>query len=191
MLRPDRLPLVVVAACVAGALVLVTEDARAAPPRTNNWNQWDDDASNGVSQGLTKLSLAFDYARAGDDHALRLGGEFEHLLRDRWGLVGSFALPVAGTWVAPGTLGLRFHLLPKTPVDPFLGLSGGFAWLRPDGVAAELVPMVAARGGLALYVSGLFFVQAEGGYDFVRYSANGVAFDLGGAVITGRLGVYF
>jgi hypothetical protein len=177
------------------ALVLCatgTRTALAAPAPTNNWNQWDDDARDGVTEGTTKLGLGVDYAQVGSqDHTVRLALEVEHLLRNRWGVVGSLALPVAGEWVAPATLGLRFHFVPKFPLDPFLGVAGGVAWLAPDGIAAVGAPIASARAGLAFHYFGLFFAQVEGGYDFVQYGREGVTLDLGGAQFAGRLGVDF
>jgi hypothetical protein len=167
-------------------------EALADPAPTNNWNQWDDDGRDGVVQGSTKVALGVDYALVGSsDHTVRLALELEHLLRNRWGLVGTVALPVAGTWVAPASLGVRFHLLPKLPIDPFLGLGGGVAWLAPSGLRATAAPLGEARTGLAFYALGFFFAQLEGGYDFVRYGRAGVEMDRGGASFAGRLGVYF
>lgn len=158
----------------------------------NNWNQWDEDGRDGVVQGSTKVALGVDYALVGgSDHTVRLALELEHLLRNRWGLVGTVALPVAGTWVAPASLGVRFHILPKLPVDPFVGLGGGVAWLAPSGLPATAAPLAEARAGLAFYTLGFFFAQLEGGYDFVRYGRAGIEMDRGGASFAGRLGVYF
>ena len=174
------------------AATATTARAHADPVRTNNWNQWDDDARDGVVQGATKLSVGVDYALAGStDHTVRLAIELEHLLRNRWGVVGDLALPVAGTWIAPATLGLRFHFLPKFPLDPFLGVAGGVAWVAPNGLQATASPIAEGRAGLAYYYFGLFFVQVEGGYDFVRYGRSGVEMDRGGPEFAGRLGVYF
>jgi hypothetical protein len=168
------------------------EDAAAEPARTNNWNQWDDDARDGVMEGTTKLSLGVDYARVGAaDHTVRLAFELEHLLRDRWGIVGTVALPLDGAWVAPASLGLRFHFLPKFPLDPFVGVGGGVTWLAPSGLPAAAAPIAEARAGLAYYYFGFFFAQLEGGYDFVRYGRGGVEMDRGGASFAGRLGVDF
>ncbi|HEY2515187.1 MAG TPA: hypothetical protein VGI39_30180, partial [Polyangiaceae bacterium] len=98
------------AACLA--LTLRAASARAATD--NHWNQWDDDGLDGVVQGTTLLGLGANYALAGStDHTVRLALEGEHLLRDRWGVVGSLGLPVDGAWIAPAELGLRFHLFPK------------------------------------------------------------------------------
>ena len=166
--------------------------AHADPARTNNWNQWDDDARDGIMQGATKLAVGADYARVGAaDHTVRLALELEHLLRNHWGVVGTLGLPLGGAWVAPASVGLRFHFLPKQPLDPFLGIAGGVAWLAPSGLPPAAAPLGEARAGLAFYYFGLFFVQVEGGYDFVRYGRAGVEFDRGGASFAGRLGVYF
>ncbi len=173
-------------------LALEAGSARAEPPRTNNWNQWDDDARDGVVEGMTKLATGIDYARVGSsDHTLRLGFEFEHLLRRRWGLVGAVAIPMEGTWVAPATLGLRFHFVPKFPVDPFVGVAGGVAWLALPGLSAAAAPIAEARAGVAFYYFGLFFAQLAGGFDLVRYGRGGVERDASGASFDGRLGVYF
>ena len=143
-------------------------------------------------EGTTKLSLGADYALVGpSEHTVRIGLELEHLLRNRWGLVGELALPVAGQWVAPASLGIRFHFLPKFPLDPFVGLAGGVTWLAPDGLPSIAAPIAEARAGLAVYYFGLFFLQIEGGYDFVRYGRQGVELDVGGASFAGRLGVSF
>jgi hypothetical protein len=112
-------------------------------------------------------------------------------LRDRWGLVGTLALPVGGQWVAPASLGVRFHFVPKFPLDPFVGVDGGVAWLAPDGLAATAAPIVSGRAGLAFHYFGLFFAQVEGGYDWVQYDREGVTIDLSGALFAGRLGVDF
>ncbi len=174
------------------ALFLPAVSAHADPARTNNWNQWDDAARAGVIQGTTKLGLGADYALVGaSDHTVRVGVEVEHLLRDHWGVVGALALPVAGTWVAPASLGLRFHFLPKFPLDPFVGVAGGVGWLAPTGLPATAAPLAEARAGLTYYYFGLFFGQLEGGYDFVRYGRAGVEMDRGGASFAGRLGVEF
>jgi hypothetical protein len=170
--------------------VLVTGTTRARG--ANNWNQWDDDALDGVTEGTTKVGLGVDYARVGpSDHTVRLAAEVEHLLKARWGVLGGVALPVAGEWVAPAWLGVRFHALPKFPLDPFVGLAGGVAWLAPDGLAPVAAPIAAARAGVAFHYFGLFFAQAEGGYDFVQYGREGVTLDLSGASFAGRLGVDF
>jgi hypothetical protein len=179
--------------CAPFALsLLATRAALAAPPPTNNWNQWDDDARDGVMEGMTRLSLGLDYAQVGSqEHTVRLAVELEHLLRSHWGVVGTLALPVAGEWVAPASLGLRFHFVPKFPLDPYVGLAGGVAWLAPDGIAAIVAPIGSARGGLAFHYLGFFFAQVEGGYDFVQYGREGVTLNLGGAIFSGRLGVDF
>ena len=178
-----------------GLVAFFTPAAHADPARTkrtDNWNQWDDDARDGVMQGTTKLSLGADYALVGStDHTVRLALEVEHLLRNRWGVVGTVALPLGGTWVAPASLGLRFHFLPKFPLDPFVGVAGGVAWVAPSGLPATAAPLAEARAGLAYYYFGLFFAEVEGGYDFVRYGRAGVEMDRGGASFAGRLGVCF
>lgn len=180
---------------VAASVLLATSfapEARAQGAKTNNWNQWNDDARDGVVQGMTKLALGADYALVGpSEHTVRLSLEVEHLLRDRWGIVGDLALPLQGEWVAPATIGIRFHFIPKFPLDPFLGLAGGVAWLAPDTLASVAAPIAEARAGLAFHYFGLFFVQIEAGYDFVRYGRDGVTLDVGGASFSGRLGVSF
>ena len=183
---------VVIGGVVLGLGTATARSARADPARTNNWNQWDDDARDGVTQGTTKLALGIDYAQVGSrGDTVRLTLEVEHLLRDRWGLVGTLLLPVGGEWVAPASLGVRFHLVPKFPLNPFLGLAGGVAWLAPDGLAPIAAPIGSARGGVAFHYLGLFFAQVEGGYDFVSYGREEVTINLSGATFTGRLGVEF
>jgi hypothetical protein len=179
--------------CAALALLLGAPSlAHADPPRTNNWNQWDDNGHDGLMEGVTKLSWGVDYARVGaSDHVTRLALEGEHLLRDRWGMVGTLAVPVGGTWVAPASLGLRFHFVPRFPLDPFVGVAGGVSWLAPHGLPAAAAPLGEARAGIAYYYFGFFFAQLEGGYDFVRYGRSGVETDRGGASFSGRLGVTF
>lgn len=180
----------VIGGAVLGLGTSTARSAHADPAPTNNWNQWDDDGRDGVTQGTTKLALGIDYAQVGSrGDTLRLALEVEHLLRDRWGLVGTLALPVGGEWVAPASLGVRFHLVPKFPLDPFLGLAGGVAWLAPDRVAPVAAPIGSARAGLAFHYLGLFFAQMEGGYDLVSYGREGVTIDLSGAIFAGRLGV--
>jgi hypothetical protein len=143
-------------------------------------------------EGTTKLALGADYALVGpSEHTVRLALELEELLRNRWGIVGTLALPIAGQWIAPASLGIRFHFLPKFPLDPFLGLSGGVAWLAPDSLPAIAAPIAEARAGVAFHYFGLLFVQLEGGYDFVHYGRGGVDLDVGGASFAARLGVYF
>jgi hypothetical protein len=180
---------------VAVASLLAPANAGADPVVTNNWNQWDDDARDGLMQGTTKLALGVDYttytATPSEGHTVRLGLELEHLLRDHWGVVGSIALPVAGQWVAPASIGIRFHFVPKFPLDPYVSLAGGVAWLAPDSLPAIAAPIATARAGVALYYFGLFFAQVEGGYDVARYGREGVDVDLSGATFAGRLGVYF
>ncbi len=162
------------------------------PPRTNNWNQWDDDGRDGVMQGATKLALGADYAFVGSsEHTVRLALELEHLLRDRWGIVANVALPIQGAWIAPASLGVRFHFVPKFPLDPFIGVGGGVAWVAPDTLGGAASPLAQARAGVAFYYFGLFYVQVEGGYDFVQYARGGTEIDLSGASFAGRLGVYF
>jgi hypothetical protein len=179
-------------ALASASFAFAATPAEAQTARTNNWNQWDDDARDGVMQGTTKLALGADYALVGSsDHSVRLALELEHLLRDRWGIVGNLALPLDGAWVAPASLGLRFHFVPKYPLDPFVGLGGGVAWLAPSRLAAAAAPLGEARAGLAYYYFGVLFAQIEGGYDFVRYGHGGVEMDRGGASFSGRLGVYF
>ena len=180
--------------CTAVLAVLIgaAPVAHADPARTNNWNQWDDNGRDGVMEGETKLALGVDYARVGaSDHTTRLALEIEHLLRNRWGVVGTAALPVEGTWLAPASLGLRFHFVPKFPLDPFVGVAGGVAWMAPHGLTATAAPLGEARAGLAYYYFGYFFVQLEGGYDFARYGRDGVELNRSGASFAGRLGVYF
>jgi len=154
-----------------------------------------DDASErprrGVAQGVTKLSLAVEYAGVGSEHGWRVGGDFEHMLRNRWGLVGSMSLPVSGPWVLPATMGIRLHALPGETVDPFVGVAGGFAWVNPTNIPADVVPMLSMRLGVTLFSTGIYFLQADGGYDVVHYSHGGVGFDLSGIVVTGRTGFYF
>jgi hypothetical protein len=145
----------------------------------------------GVAQGVTKLSTAFEYAVTGSDHVFRIGGEFEHMLRNRWGLVGSLSIPVSGEWVATSTLGVRLHALPRSRIDPFVGSAAGFAWVNPAHASATLLPMLGMRAGISFFSTGPYFVQAEGGYDFVKYSHGGVGFDLGGPVATVRAGFSF
>jgi hypothetical protein len=180
----------------ATALAVVTlawctlREARADDPTSDATGDVDRPRA-GVAQGVTTMSSAFEFAKTGSGHGFRVGGEFEHMLRNRWGLVGSLSIPVSGPWVAPGTMGLRVHALPGHAVDPFLTFGGGFAWVNPTNVPADLVPMLAMRLGLSLYTTGIYFVQAEGGYDFVHYSHAGLGFDLSGLVATGRAGFYF
>jgi hypothetical protein len=180
----------------ATAAMLAATTAEADPPApTQNWNQWDDDARDGVMEGSTKLSLGVDYtsytSAPSEGHTVRLALELEHLLRNRWGVVGTLGLPLQGNWIAPATLGLRFHFVPKFPVDPYLGLAGGVAWVAPDTLTAIAAPVASARAGIAFYYLGLFFAQLEGGYDVVRYGRGGVDLDLSGVTFAGRLGLAF
>jgi hypothetical protein len=161
-----------------------------AEPKSH-WNQWDDDGLDGVVQGTTKLGLGADYGFAGSDHTVRLAVEAEHLLRNRWGVAFGAGLPLGGLWVAPATLGLRLHALPKLPIDPFATISGGVAWLRLPGLPDTAAPLVAAHAGVDVFYFGLFFAQIDAGYDFVRYGRAGVTRDLAGGAFGGRLGVFF
>lgn len=165
---------------------------RAVAATDNHWNQWDDDGLDGVVEGTTMLGLGANYALSGSsEHTVRLVFEGEHLLRDRWGVVGSVGLPVDGAWIAPAELGLRFHLFPKFPIDPFVGIDGGIAWLRPPGLEDMAAPMVDLRAGAAAHYFGIFYAQVDGGYDLVRYGRGGVSIDRSGASFGGRLGVNF
>jgi len=178
----------------AAALLAVTcaSTAPAAQRDHSYWNQWDDDGADGVAEGTTELALGVDYARVGSgDHTVRFAVEGEHLLRNRWGVVADVALPVGGAWVAPATLGLRLHVLPKNPFDPFVGVGGGVAWLRLPDLPDAAAPIVLARAGLAFHYLGFFFAQVSGGYDLVRYARAGAEIDRGGFVLDGRLGVGF
>jgi hypothetical protein len=178
------------AVLVAAALSTVTFGARA-----DSSSDLPEDAARhpraGVVQGDTKLSLAFEYAGVGSEHAWRLGGEFEHMLRNRWGLFGSLSIPVRGPWVVPSTLGLRVHALPGHAIDPYVKVGGGFAWVNPTNVPADIVPTLAMRLGVSLYSTGPYYLEGEAGYDFVHYSHGGLGFDLGGVVVTGRTGFSF
>jgi hypothetical protein len=174
------------------ALCSIGTGTALADPVTNNWNQWDDDARDGVTEGTTKAGIGVDYAQVGTQgHTVRIALEVEHLLRNRWGLVGTLALPVGGERVAPASLGVRFHFVPKFPLDPFVGVAGGVGWLAPDGIAGIAAPMGSARAGVAFHYFGLFFAQAEGGYDVAQYGREGVTLNLSGAVFAARLGVDF
>lgn len=172
---------------LALGVMLVSVPARAA----DNWNQWDEPAVSGVGRGATKLALGIDWAHVPGGHSVRLGGDFEHLLADHWSLQGRVGIPLEGEWVAPAMLGIRFHVLPLHPFDPFLGAAGGVAWLRPTGRDARLDPVTSGAVGFTFHYFGLFFVEAEGRFDLVRYAASEGARDLSGVVIDGRTGVYF
>jgi hypothetical protein len=169
------------------ALTLVTAEAA----RAETWSQWSTPAVSGVGQGATKLGIGVDWAHVPGDHSLRLAGDFEHMLRDRIGLVGRAALPIDGAWVAPATLGLRFHLLPLSPLDPYVGGGGGLAWMRFPGRDARIDPTIDAEAGLTFHYWGLFYLEAGVRYDLVRYSAPDAGADLSGLVVGGRSGVYF
>jgi hypothetical protein len=144
-----------------------------------------------VGQGATALGAGVEWAHVPGWHSLRIAGDFEHMLRDHVGLVGRAAVPVDGAWVAPAALGLRFHLLPLSPFDPYVGGSGGVAWLRAPGHAARIDPTISGEAGFRFYYFGLFFLDAGVRYDVVRYAAPSGAFDLSGLVVGGRTGVYF
>jgi hypothetical protein len=174
-------------------MVVMTRPAKADSPPDGSDGEDGPDARPrvGIAQGVTKLSLAFEYAGVGSDHGWRVGGDFEHMLRNRWGLVGSLSLPVSGPWVVPATMGMRVHAAPGQAFDPFVGVAGGFAWLDPTNIPADIVPMLSMRLGATLFSRGIYFLQVDGGYDFVHYSHGGIGFDLSGAVVTGRTGFYF
>ena len=167
---------------------LASREARA----TESWNQWDDAAAPGVARGAVKLAIGVDLQSvAGGDDVLRVAIEGEHLLRDHWGLFVNAAVPVSGSNVAPLLAGVRFHLLPKTWLDPFLGAAGGVARITVGDRDARVDPMVSAQAGAAVYYFGLFFVQAEARYDVARYAAADGAIDRSGVGVDGKLGVYF
>jgi hypothetical protein len=156
-----------------------------------HWSQWSAPAISAVGQGATKLDLGIDWAHVPNGHSVRLAGDFEYLLRNSIGLVGSAAVPIQGAWVAPATLGLRLHVVPLSTFDPYVGLRGGVAWMRPLGRDARIDPTIDAEAGVAFYYFGLFFLEAGARYDVLRYAATSGAFDLSGLVVGGRSGVYF
>jgi hypothetical protein len=180
------------AACLASLLSLVlTLAARPAHASENNWNQWDEPAVSGIGRGTSKLSLGVDWGHVPGSHALRLGFGFEHMLRDHWGLTAQTGLPIDGEWIAPLLLGVRFHALPKSPVDPFVGVSGGAAWMRPTGRDARVDPMASAQAGVTVYYFGLLFLELHARYDVARYAAAEGAVDRSGLALAGATGVFF
>ncbi len=180
-------PVALVAPAAAATVLALAVPARAG----ESWSQWSTPAVSGVGQGATKLGAGIDWAHVPDGHSLQIAGDFEHMLRDHVGLVGRAAVPVDGAWIAPATLGLRLHLLPLSPFDPFLGGSGGVAWLRAPGKDARVDPTIDGEAGFTFYYFGLFYLEAAVRYDVLRYAAPSGAFDLSGLVIGGRTGVYF
>jgi hypothetical protein len=154
-----------------------------------SWLQWGAPARSGVGQGATKIALGVDWAPT--NGTLRIDGQIEHMLRDHFGLIGRFGVPLTGDWIAPVLLGVRFHAPPLSPLSAFLGASAGIAWLHPAGQGGRVDPIVSGEAGLTFYYFGLFFFEAGGRYDFVRFAAPSGAIDFSGPVIEGSTGVYF
>ncbi|MEI7893760.1 MAG: hypothetical protein WCI05_11745 [Myxococcales bacterium] len=167
----------------------------AETPRrvTHNWNQWNDQGTDGLAESMTLLAIGARFAPAGGRNMWIVQGSFEYMLLDRWGLEGRGGVSVAsegGTFV-PLSLGLNLHLLPKRPFDPYLGGGGGFTYVRMSGHGGALVPTLNVGGGLDFCYWGLFFLQAAGGYTFLEYAGPDFYVDLRSWNASLGTGMYF
>jgi hypothetical protein len=185
-----RAIVVLVGACVLSA----TASARAElPADASSWNQLGEAPASGIGRGSTTLSTHLSLVRPAGTTTLRLGFSFEHLLRDRWGLVGGVAAPFGGVLFAPAHVGVRFHVLPRAPLDPYLGAYAGLAVVHPRGEVVTAEPFVGAHAGLALHYFGFGFLAFDGGLEHATYAstASGTIRDLTTYVLTWRSGVSF
>ncbi|MBK8214025.1 MAG: hypothetical protein IPK71_09765 [Myxococcales bacterium] len=188
-MRPEAL-----ASALTAALVLVPCVARAElPSDATSWNQLGQTPASGLSRGSTTLATNLTLVRPAGTTTLRLGFSFEHLLRDRWGLVGGVAAPFGGVLFAPAYAGVRFHVLPRSPLDPYLGVTAGLAIVHPKGEVVTAEPTVGAHAGLALHYVGFAFVAFDGGLEHATYAsaASRTIFDLTTYTLTWRTGVSF
>lgn len=178
------------AACVAS----VPSTAHAEPPPgATSWNQLGEPARSGLSQGATTLGVSLALVAPAELRTVRLGFSFEHLLRDRWGVVGGVAAPFAGVLFAPLQLGVRFHALARSPLDPYATVTGGVALTHPNGEEPTLEPFFGANAGLAFHYWGFAFLAADLGFEHATYSsaASGRIRGLSTYVASLRTGVTF
>lgn len=184
----------VLVSAIAATIVLASGSARAElPSDATSWNQLGQTPASGISRGSTTLATNLSLVRPAGTTTLRLGFSFEHLLRDRWGLVGGVAAPFGGVLFAPAHLGVRFHALPRAPLDPYLGVTAGLAIVHPEGEVVTAEPTVGAHAGLALHYVGFAFVAFDGGLEHATYAsaASRTVFDLTTYTLTWRSGVSF
>jgi hypothetical protein len=179
-------------ACAAA--VFVGGPARAElPAEATSWNQLGEPARSGLAQGSTTVATHLALVEAGGPRTLRLGFSFDHMLRDRWGVVGGVAAPFAGVLFAPVHLGVRFHALARSPIDPYATAYGGVALLHPEGEKATLEPVVGANLGLAYHYWGFAFLGVDFGLEHASYASvdSGRILGLTTYVMTWRSGVRF
>lgn len=172
---------------VAVLLLLVSHASAIAP------NQLGDDFNDGIQQSNLKLGIGWSQENHENLRAHLLQGQFEFFMSDRLSLRGNAGVPlstaVAETKYYPFMLGGAFHVLPRSPLDFYIGADAGFVHIATATLPASWSTRVTPIVGVTFYYWGAFFLEAEAGYNVLQY-AKDVALDLSAPTYRARLGFY-
>lgn len=172
----------------------------------DNWNQWGLPDRDGIRGGHAKLAFLSVWDQADPGNQWGLGGEFEVLLTDHFGVTGSVALPfsrqdtLANLLALPFDLGGRIHFAPGEAWEPlYIGGRAGFTYFRPGGPLAsggKTLPDYFGHHldinlGTSLYFWGSWYLELEGGLRFLQYAQTEGFYDLNGTGLRVKAGVYF
>lgn len=158
------------------------------------WNQFNETHLNGFSEGMLKLSAGTltDYTDGHENWLM--AGRFEYLFSDHFGMRGEAATTLSSE--LPDftynilSLGMNFHIFPRSAYDIYFGGAGGFSYISPLKQSGEWFSRTAVYLGAGYYFWGLFFLEAEGRYTIQHYAGDS-ARNLSGPGYSLQIGFYF
>lgn len=159
-----------------------------------SWNQYNQTSFNGIARSSLKFSAGIAQDTVASQKPLLITGQFEYLVSDYMGLLGSTAYMVSydtkDVFYTPALLGMNFHFFPRSVLDLYVGGKAGFVQIAPPGFAKDIFSQTSLQVGLSYYYWGYFFFELEGRYSFFSY-AKDVAIELNGSSAEFRIGFYF
>lgn len=156
-------------------------------------NQQGADFNDGIQENNLKLGLGWSMENQSAYRAQAIMGQFEFMLSDRFSVRGNAALPlstaVTDMKYYPFMMGGAVHLFPRFWFDLYLGADAGFVHIASPTLPASWSTRVTPVVGATLYYWGVFFLEAEAGYNILQY-AKDTAIDMSAPTYRVRLGFY-
>lgn len=156
-------------------------------------NQAGSDSNDGIQENNLKLGLGWSQENSSAYRAHAIMGQFEFMLSDRFSVRGNAALPLSTAITDmkyyPFMMGGAVHLFPRFWFDLYLGADAGFVHIASATLPASWSTRVTPVIGATLYYWGVFFLEAEAGYNILQY-AKDTAIDMSAPTYRVRMGFY-
>ncbi len=175
----------------------------------NNWNPFNYPVTSGYSRHTLKLYLGIEYQNPleysinANLSLARIANifvqyGFEYALTNHIGFIVQsayglrYGFPDQGSVqrrMIPLLFGARYNLIPRIPINPFIGFLGGGYFIQANN-EQRFTPAFVANAGISSYIIGLLFMELDISYAVYHYYNTQIKDNYNSISVSLKTGIY-